>query len=95
MHTIFLITTIGHTLEYPELRVCKLSGIVGAWNYCSGPEDEDNMTRLHEAQQLETGDPSTDQRTAHNAMFWLDGRSLEEGGEELGSVSMSQESGQA
>ena len=53
------------------------------------------MTRLHEAQQLETGDPSTDQRTAHNAMFWLDGWSLEEGGEELGSVSMSQESGQA
>ena len=51
------------------------------------------MTRLHEAQQLVTGDWRPEHRPVHctQCMFWLDGWSLEEGGEELGSVSRSQD----
>ena len=43
------------------------------------------MTRLHEAQQLVTGDWRPEHRPVHctQCMFWLDGWSLEEGGEEL------------
>ena len=65
---------------YPEL-----SGIFGAWNYCSRPGDEDNMTiwrgcMRHNSWWLETGDPSTDRCTAHNACSgWTDGAWRKEG----------------